>query len=84
MGNEGTVGTRGQAPALPRELGNCGPEEWGAGRTVLPDLLVTTKNMECFVELPTFQNNLKNHCLKLVQATQNPCVGYSWLATASW
>lgn len=73
MENEGTAGTRGHAPALPRELlsplGNCGPEKWGLKGTVLSDLSVTTKNLGCFVELPNFQNNLKNHCLKLVQAT---------------
>lgn len=46
-------------------------------------ILRTNRNLEYFAKFLNVGKNLKNHCLKLVQAKQNTSVGCIWFTAAS-
>ena len=83
MGTEDT-------PAVHRELlsapGSGGPAGCAVHVARSSSYFKNNQKSGMFCEISKFLNvgnNLKNHCLKLVQAKQNTFVGYIWFTAAS-
>lgn len=79
MGNEGTLGTRGHAPALPRELllplGNCGPEQWGTKGDSVTGSFSHNQKPGMFCGISQFSKQLENSLFKACASHTKPLRG---------